>query len=755
MFIIHHASSLSSLWDKLGGSDGSSTRGRRKFKSILKGYWDRFLATWSVLLHGNPIRDIFEGIRVAACGELGVGVGEEDRGSGERDVLEGFVDRIDGLVDLVVGRYGNDGDYDDGDYDDGDDDDDDDDDNYDYDSFPSADNRDRNLPKSMLKTSVKDWYGFEEEESPWLGTGAEPGPEDGAVFLGVGSLSRRSLRDVTYWMDDVYTWGDGAYGVSEDPSSSKTTRRKAQKKDATKPLFTPKSAQLEPLPKSVAKASPNTETAAAPAEASDMDHEAPPPEPESQAIVPATEPADDTKSTAESGQLDGESGMNKLVEYLKLGYGTYWSLPGSRAGTPNTEKEPPANEPEQPRSEKSGRYLIGLRGDIDARNTIVHPTKAAEREIKASLLMGPENEEAASEGGSVVLRRLTLQMDARHAQSPKLSCSARMGPEHQKDSIHSLPEPERHAELNAVVYAAQPFIYVLLFRTTSDNLTSDLLYTSLHCQLRPLRKPLVLSTNYRPQRSVEAASGSKKGNQPQIYDFVYDVDGMTTYCNIPPIPSPGSQYRSSGTPRFGTPSRSATAGWFRGDDKEQENVWSHAEALNTHMQLLNMWSDTRRSQGELERTAETNRGWWVAWARVVERDNNAARRSRNFPPDHRRNTSVVPRIAVLAEEDEEEHEEGEKDARPGSTDGEAEDRDQSSSACMAAATESPKTVTKEIFLIKKAGGVSLGSARRSESPLGISPGRIGGGWADEAVRLAQGIGIDTRKYVDDLLNLKR
>jgi len=75
---------------------------RSKFVNLLGRYWDSFLSTWNVMLHGNPVVSVFGGIKLAASGELGMGVGEEDRGSGEREVLEGFVGRIEGLVDLVV-----------------------------------------------------------------------------------------------------------------------------------------------------------------------------------------------------------------------------------------------------------------------------------------------------------------------------------------------------------------------------------------------------------------------------------------------------------------------------------------------------------------------------------------------------------------------------------------------------------------------------------------------------------------------------
>lgn len=97
IFLLHHDSSLQSLF---------SNAGRPRFVMLLARCWDLFLSTWNVNLHGNPARSVYRGINVAASGELGVGVGEEERGSGEREVLEGLVGRIEGLVDVVVSKFG-------------------------------------------------------------------------------------------------------------------------------------------------------------------------------------------------------------------------------------------------------------------------------------------------------------------------------------------------------------------------------------------------------------------------------------------------------------------------------------------------------------------------------------------------------------------------------------------------------------------------------------------------------------------------
>jgi hypothetical protein len=82
IFTLHHGPSLSDMYVKLTTD---------KFSAILDRFWTRFCRNWDVLLHGNPAVDIFGGLKLAAGGELGYGVGEEDWGSGDREVLEDLV----------------------------------------------------------------------------------------------------------------------------------------------------------------------------------------------------------------------------------------------------------------------------------------------------------------------------------------------------------------------------------------------------------------------------------------------------------------------------------------------------------------------------------------------------------------------------------------------------------------------------------------------------------------------------------------
>ena len=176
LFCLHHGPSLSDLWVRIS---------REKFCSTLDRFWTRFSRSWDVLLHGNPAADIFTGVKVSSGGELGFGVGEEEWGSGEREVLEDLTRRTEGLVDLVVARFGE----------------------------PTPKDKDQpTMPES--------------EALPWMGSGREPTASDGVIFAGTGAIERHSLRDVSLLMRQIYTNGDYAYGIRDNPQRERRKRRR-------------------------------------------------------------------------------------------------------------------------------------------------------------------------------------------------------------------------------------------------------------------------------------------------------------------------------------------------------------------------------------------------------------------------------------------------------------------------------------------------------------------------------------------------
>jgi hypothetical protein len=307
-------------------------------------------------MHGNPANSLYGGIKVAACGELGMGVGEEERGSGEREVLEGFVGRIEGLVDVIVSRFGD---------------------------IPSA--NDSGMESSKKETPRT------KPTSPWLGSGNELGAEDGVIFLGTGAVSRKSLRDISHWVEDLYRWGPYAYGVLDNPTSTRRPKKPRQKQHTNKKELFPdarkKSKQVYGL---AIRDKPHQ-------------NEDPPQEGPMVTIPPMPIRDGDSPSSPKSKRrrpsfhrvpssytsTDSESSKsNKFVSYLKLGYGTHWSLGGiplknegaaALTAAPRTEATAGSSGnalPEagldgtletsaSPDNDSFGHYMIGLMGDIE------------------------------------------------------------------------------------------------------------------------------------------------------------------------------------------------------------------------------------------------------------------------------------------------------------------------------------------------------------------------------------------------------
>ena len=606
-FLLHHDSSLSALFVR--------TR-RSKFVTILSRYWDLFLSTWNVMLHGNPAREVYGGINIAASGELGVGVGEEDRGSGEREVLEGLVGRIEGLVDLVVSKFG----------------------------------------EPDFEADSKGKAG--EEQSHWLGTGQEPGPGDGAVFLGAGTLSKKSLRDVTHWMEDLYTWGEHAYGIIESPTSVRRTR-------ARKPKRTEAVAHGEARPR-------DTEQPA------NKPGQEPPTDKKASDAIP-------TDARQPQSNEDDEGKLDKMVSYLKLGYGTYWSLPGTGSSSDApaessssslknpTKHHKPAEAPRpvivrrESASEASGHYLIGLKGEIEEGTTGDASTASDDEDTEHNSRTVLRTVNVELETGSEDQPEATIVKDFQHPASA-FTQSQVVGNMVPGYNSHDLNKAKK---LRVVVYVNTPFMFTFLFQLRTDSLAWDSLYRSLHYQLSPLKKSLVASTRYRPERPSVGASRS------HIHDLVWDPQTMAVHCTIPNIP----------------------------ETYEPEESWSRADALSTHLHLLNIHQATRARATELERTQKSSRGWWVVWTRLLE---------------HSRRDDGSASLSTIHES---------------TSDGESRVSDDEKDEGHHMQT----AVGKEIFLI-----------RRASDHIGFRSESVGG---EGAGRLAQGIGVDTRRYVEELLSL--
>jgi hypothetical protein len=315
-------------------------------------FWSRFANSWDVLLHGSPAVDIYNGMKLAAGGELGMGVGEEEWGSGERLVLEDFVQKTHGLVDLMVSRFGE----------------------------PSS------LQNPHHPSGTKQSIEATDQE-PWIGTGGTTGAADGIVFSGVGAIKPRSLRDLSQWVESIYCYGEYAYGVRDNPTTDRRKRRRKHLKPSPSPT--------RPSEASSARAQIASETSV-----SKRDVIAPPgiPPPIVKAaetsLKKASAAVDSSTNSVEPGKSDallaslGDTETWK--KYLTLGYSTWGAkkapidgqerttpqeIPDAREMTPEVpmtyvEPQPDNDVAEQMlksqiRHENTGYFLIGLKGDMD------------------------------------------------------------------------------------------------------------------------------------------------------------------------------------------------------------------------------------------------------------------------------------------------------------------------------------------------------------------------------------------------------
>ncbi|KAF2127428.1 hypothetical protein P153DRAFT_345102 [Dothidotthia symphoricarpi CBS 119687] len=668
IFLLHHGATLQDLFSK---------HGRVKFCNILDKYWSRFATTWDVLLHGSPAVEMYGGMKLAAGGELGMGVGEEEWGSGERDVLEDFARRTEGLVDIMVSRFGE--------------------------ASP--------LQQAISSTNL-DTPDVSEME-PWIGSGKNASAADGVVFSGLGALSRKSLRDVSHWVESIYCYGDQAYGVRDNPTSDRRKWRRRNLRSVTEDSLP----ETPPPTQSIESRTTHSHAD------SDLPIGIPPP------IVKAVENSLDKavvavdtakKSSENTPHQNHEPLLASLgnteiwMKYMTLGYGTAWG--GKRAledlqtaeQQPVPERTPSPEamryvEPEpdvdlaggklklQIRQENDGYFLIGLKGDMGDANT--------------------DADDEEDWDNRILLRTMHVDVVRKESSLTTPGVDPDVTSEWEREMSFRATASKKLSRLRPIVYVHRPFIYTFLFDQQATALSMASFYRHVHRFFSPLhrlldkntspeRVALRLTAAANPYTTVSSTSGSELNTQI-IYDLVYDPRTLTVHSSLPNIPDPGTLIAE------GLSSNSINA-----------SGWSRVEALNVHSQILATVADTRRNLCEIERTCKTSRGWWVVWMRLapsqVSEDAvttvNSKGSSQAFNTDELREAFLVRRA---------------RDAVP------------------ATAKSSGSRFASGMWA-----GMGMGGSGQSQ--------RMGGaaaGWGPKG--LADGIGIDARKYVDELLSLNR
>ena len=669
-------------------------------------------------MDGNPANNLYGGIKIAACGELGVGVGEEERGSGEREVLEGFVGRVDGLVDVIVSKFG------------------------------SGDISDESQKGKGVTSPAK-------PSVPWLGSGNKPAAEDGVIFLGTGALSRKSLRDISHWVEELYRWGPHAYGVIDNPSSNRRTKKSRTNPRAKRKGLSPEGKENSRQVYGLAyrdKTRRHSLKTVPPKPVEEGD------EHDKHRFKDPRPAIKRTLSSKSFTSMDSDSKTNKFASYLKFGYGTHWSLGGSSskqekhaesqdsattqavaadhlAKDTNSSSLPKAAS--YPPDDSGGRFLIGLLGNLE-----FDEDQDDLRDGETDNFMR-YSAETDCDNERLVLRTLTLELEREEDVRAEGDISIDLGlndeghtssrqtrSEHTAASNTSFESQDRNKtkKLQVVVYINKPFIFVFLFELRTDALALTSLYRSLHYQVGPLHKPLLNSTAHRAFKPEVATAGPDDAKTP-IYDLVYDPKLLTVNSTIPNIPDP-FQIRSN---------------------SNEPSAWSRVEALNTHMQIIQTYIAATTDRSELERTCKTSRGWWVVWTRVPDPEQPTLLSSGNVNVPElikEDNTESTQPTGLVSEKFTSLASRGTSTVGASMTSGPAHPF-----------LETPSNTNlylpkdKEIFLIRRASDyVPTKSPGRFVSG---SSGTTDAGWAAGPGKLAQGIGVDTKRYIEGLLNLNR
>ncbi|KAJ5678685.1 hypothetical protein N7462_006929, partial [Penicillium macrosclerotiorum] len=658
-FLLLHDFSLSALYSRVG---------RSSFCLFIERFWEKFAWNWEILLSGNPIVEIYNGIKLAAGGELGIGVGEEEWGSGEREVLEDFVHRTDGLVDLLVSRFGD-------------------------------------LPRQAGDSPPAIQSNG---DSAWLGSDTDPRPTDGIVFAGVGAISRQSLAHLSHWIETVYRYGDAAYGIKRDPCSLRRRKPRKQREhfaEASTASVPQGEAQPSSPERSHTPGIPRPLVMAAPAPRSI-------PEDQKGAILET-----EIDSSLDGGDQEGDKptfGTDTVMKYLTLGYGSSWSF--SKSATPSSLASPPSEPGEavtnvEQNTHASNTALLPIANGLQSRD---HPNET-KNSTSGHFVLGPRDDLDTLDDLDEETPGPQLETGKQKSRIVHRSLHIRLA---------GFPD-ENMKKLEAVIYVHQPFMFTFLFDPETPGLSSPSLYSSIHHQLGPLQKPLVASTS--PQTAASRISMHETATDPSkrfstrsqpVYDLVYDPSNLTIRSSIPNIPSLSSPSHPQGpshTPRTPSPSPSRPP---------STTQWSRVESLVIHHRLLSTYIDTRSRPQELERTCKTSRGWWIVWVRLPQTNPST------LPPAL---SSASSSTALSSLDVESTH-------HPSSD---------------------PTPEPQEAFLVRKASDYISPSGHGRMSSGARFFRDLGGASSKPRAqditpsKLAEGLGIDARRYIEGLLSLNR
>lgn len=261
-------------------------------------------------------------------------------------------------------------------------------------------------------------------------------------------------------------------------------------------------------------------------------------------------------------------------------------------------------------------------------------------------------------------------------------------------------------------------MYTFLFDPNAESLSDASLYHTIHHQLGPLQKPLSNSTS--PTNAAARVSLSEKPldinqrfpakSQP-VYDLVYDPSNLTIRSSIPNIPDLAIV---------------ALAPQPQPPQDPHSRPWTRVESLNIHHRLLSTYIETRARPLELERTCKTSRGWWIVWVRMSDANPSSATGTGTTTPGAANDDRdvVSGNVGLGMGMDSDDHRQEAFIIRKASDH-------------VSPASHARNSSGTQFF--RDLGGAGFGSSRNDTGPG----------------KLVEGLGLDARRYIENLLSLNK
>ncbi|KAI9811473.1 MAG: hypothetical protein M1827_005456 [Pycnora praestabilis] len=545
------------------------------------------------------------------------------------------------------------------------------------------------------------------KSAQWEGQGSSPGPSDGVTFSGVGAIARTSLRDISNWMEWVYIHGDNAYGVQDNPSS--TSRRKRRK---VRQAPADDIANIDESERNTVRASASQNRPTQDRSQSQISQQSKHPDGIPRSLISPAVTVDDRgtkeKNLPTSSDQDADettSWTETSLKYLTLGYGSVWGgsstkppinrrVSDLRQSTDDVMSDggPPADTPMQHVDPKA-EYDVNEEDDFVQKRakSIGHFVIGLKGDVENE---GNTDDEGEAPGDSDRGNRILLRtLHVLMTNPDQLNNDNEASVSDSKGSTDG--QNSYSTPRSSANPPSNPFrnlrVVVYLYQPFIFTFLFELRADCLAFSL--FYRSLHHQLGPLQQPLLRSTSPVKVAERLADASIPRSTASST---NSQPIYDlvydPSNRTIHTSMPNIPEPGTAAAEGL-----DPSLHPWTRIEALNVHTQILNTYISTRQHANELERTCKTSRGWWVVWMRL--------------PP---------PISSAANEQD-----------------------------------DSRTIAYREAFLIRKASDLVSPAAKKSSGRFGRDVSGSGGaaGWGPG--KLAEGIGVDTKRYIEGLLSLNR